>query len=78
MNISFVIREWVSGLEKEYVVAPLEWESALSNTHQQVVSFIESVDYAINWHPTYIIVFSCLFYSGLFNCADKLETTVMM
>lgn len=38
-----VIRELVKGLEKQYVDALLEWEKALSNTHQQVVSFIESV-----------------------------------
>lgn len=38
-----VIRELVTGLETEYVEALLEWEKALSKTHQQVVSFIESV-----------------------------------
>lgn len=38
-----VIRELVTGLEKEYVDALNEWEKALSRTHQQVVSFIESV-----------------------------------
>lgn len=38
-----VIRELVKDLEKNYVDALLEWEKALSNTHQQVVSFIESV-----------------------------------
>ncbi|MBM7713133.1 hypothetical protein JOC94_000099 [Bacillus thermophilus] len=38
-----VIRELVTGLEPEYVEALFEWEKALSNTHQQVVSFIESV-----------------------------------
>lgn len=38
-----VIRGLVTGLEQEYVEALLEWEKALSKTHQQVVSFIESV-----------------------------------
>lgn len=38
-----VIRELVKDLEKNYVDALLEWEKALSNTHQKVVSFIESV-----------------------------------
>ncbi len=38
-----VIRELVKGLEKEYVEALHEWEKELSKTHQQVVSFIESV-----------------------------------
>ena len=38
-----VIRELVTGLEAEFVEALLEWEKALSKTHQQVVSFIESV-----------------------------------
>lgn len=38
-----VIRELVTGLEPEYVEALFEWEKALSKTHQQVVSFIESV-----------------------------------
>lgn len=38
-----VIRELAAGLEAEFVEALLEWEKALSKTHQQVVSFIESV-----------------------------------
>ncbi|RWR12862.1 DUF2935 domain-containing protein [Siminovitchia fortis] len=38
-----VIRELVTGLEKEYVDALHEWEKALAKTHQQVVSFIETV-----------------------------------
>lgn len=38
-----VIRELVTELEKKYVDALNEWEKALSNTHQHVVSFIESV-----------------------------------
>lgn len=38
-----VIRELVSGLEQEYVDALKQWESALSDTHNQVVRFIESV-----------------------------------
>lgn len=38
-----VIRELVSGLEEPYVKALKEWEQALSETHQQVVRYIESV-----------------------------------
>ncbi len=38
-----VIRELVSGLEQEYIDALKQWESALSDTHNQVVRFIESV-----------------------------------
>ena len=38
-----VIRELVKGLEKEYREALSMWEEALSKTHQQVVSFTESV-----------------------------------
>jgi hypothetical protein len=38
-----VIRELVSGLEQEYVNVLKQWETALSNTHNQVVRFIESV-----------------------------------
>ncbi|PWA11982.1 hypothetical protein DCC39_08600 [Pueribacillus theae] len=38
-----VIRELVKGLEKKYVDALNEWEKALSETHQRVVSFIETV-----------------------------------
>jgi hypothetical protein len=38
-----VIRELATGLEPEFVEALHEWEKALSKTHQQVVSFIESV-----------------------------------
>lgn len=38
-----VIRELVSGLEQEYVDALKQWETALGNTHNQVVRFIESV-----------------------------------
>ncbi|TCT19657.1 DUF2935 family protein [Melghiribacillus thermohalophilus] len=38
-----VIRELVSNLEQEYVEALLEWEDALSRTHQQIVRYIESV-----------------------------------
>ncbi|MCQ6276825.1 DUF2935 domain-containing protein [Bacillus sp. V3B] len=38
-----VIRELVSGLEEEYVEALKEWEKALSETHKQVIRFIESV-----------------------------------
>jgi hypothetical protein len=38
-----VIRELVSGLEEEFVEALKKWETALSQTHQQVVRFIETV-----------------------------------
>lgn len=38
-----VIRELVSGLEPEFVEALKKWETALGETHQQVVRFIESV-----------------------------------
>lgn len=38
-----VIRELVSGLEKNYVDALKEWEKALSETHQYVVRYIESI-----------------------------------
>lgn len=38
-----VIRELVSGLEAEFVEALEKWEAALSETHQHVVRYIESV-----------------------------------
>lgn len=38
-----VIRELVSGLEPEFVDALKKWESALGETHQQVVRYIETV-----------------------------------
>ncbi|MFH7819515.1 DUF2935 domain-containing protein [Neobacillus thermocopriae] len=38
-----VIRELVSELEEEFVEALKKWETALSQTHQQVVRFIETV-----------------------------------
>jgi hypothetical protein len=38
-----VIRELVSNLEEQYVIALIRWEGALEETHQQVVRFIESV-----------------------------------
>ncbi len=38
-----VIRELVTGLEPEFVDALKKWEQALTETHQQVVRFIESV-----------------------------------
>lgn len=39
-----VIREALSGLEPEYVQALKEWEQALTKTHQQVVSYVETVN----------------------------------
>lgn len=38
-----VIRELVSNLEAEYIEALKKWEAALGETHQKVISFIESV-----------------------------------
>ena len=38
-----VIREALDGLEPEYVQALKEWEQALTETHQQVVSYVETV-----------------------------------
>ena len=38
-----VIRELVKDLESIYVEALIEWEKTLSETHQQVVRFIETV-----------------------------------
>ena len=38
-----VIRELVKNLESTYVAALKEWEKALSETHQRVVRFIETV-----------------------------------
>lgn len=38
-----VIRELVSSLEEKYVKALLQWEKALSETHQLIVRNIESV-----------------------------------
>ena len=38
-----VIRELVKNLEEKYVTALNEWEKALSNTHQYVERFIETV-----------------------------------
>jgi len=38
-----VIRDLVANLEEEYVQALHEWEKALSETHKQVIRFIESV-----------------------------------
>lgn len=38
-----VIRELVKELEAEYVEALIEWEKVLSNTHQTVVRWIETV-----------------------------------
>lgn len=38
-----VIRELVKNLEPQYVKALEEWEKALTNTHQQVVRWIETV-----------------------------------
>jgi hypothetical protein len=38
-----VIRELVQDLEGKYVEALKEWEKALSETHQRIVRFIESV-----------------------------------
>jgi Txe/YoeB family toxin of Txe-Axe toxin-antitoxin module len=38
-----VIRELVKDLEKEYVEALKKWEEKLSETHQKVTRFIESV-----------------------------------
>lgn len=46
-----VIRELVKGLEKQYIEALKMWEQALSETHQQVVSFIESVIRASYYVP---------------------------
>lgn len=39
-----VIRELIKDLEKEYVDALADWEGALSETHTQVIRFIESVN----------------------------------
>lgn len=47
-----VIRELVKGLEKKYVDALLEWEKALAETHQRVVSFIETVTRSSYYIPT--------------------------
>lgn len=38
-----VIRELVSNLEAEYIEALKKWETALEETHQKVIRFIESV-----------------------------------
>jgi hypothetical protein len=38
-----VIRELVSNLEQSFVDALKQWETALGQTHQQVIRFIESV-----------------------------------
>jgi predicted TIM-barrel fold metal-dependent hydrolase len=38
-----VIRELVSNLEAEYIEALKKWETALGETHQKVIRFIESV-----------------------------------
>jgi len=38
-----VIRELVTDLEEEYVEALYEWEQALSETHQEVLRFIQTV-----------------------------------
>lgn len=38
-----VIRELVKNLEAKYVEALLEWEKVLSETHQRVIRFIETV-----------------------------------
>lgn len=38
-----VIRELVQGLEQKYVHALKEWEKALSQTHHEVIRFIETV-----------------------------------
>ncbi|NRD76174.1 DUF2935 domain-containing protein [Bacillus sp. BRMEA1] len=38
-----VIRELVKGLEEEFVDALQKWETALAETHQQVVRYIETV-----------------------------------
>ncbi|ALC83523.1 MULTISPECIES: DUF2935 domain-containing protein [Bacillus] len=45
-----VIRELVKNLEANYVEALIEWEKVLSETHQRVIRFIETVtrsDYEI-------------------------------
>ena len=39
-----VIREILKDLEAEYVDALKKWEQALSETHQRVVSYVESVN----------------------------------
>ena len=39
-----VIREMLDDLEPKYVNALKEWEQKLSNTHQTVVSYVESVN----------------------------------
>ncbi|MGA8941844.1 MAG: DUF2935 domain-containing protein [Thermoactinomyces sp.] len=40
---TIVIRELVKNLEPQYADALNEWESALTNTHQRVVRWIETV-----------------------------------
>lgn len=47
-----VIRELVEGLEKKYVDALNAWEKALSETHQHVASYIESVIRSSYYIPT--------------------------
>ncbi|NEU31784.1 DUF2935 domain-containing protein [bacterium LRH843] len=49
-----VIRELVQGLEEVYVKALKDWEKALRNTHQEIVSFIESVIRLNNYIPAHL------------------------
>lgn len=50
-----VIRELVTGLEKEYVEALKKWEEVLSATHQQVVRYIESVIRSPSYIPNQLM-----------------------
>ncbi|MDQ0216730.1 hypothetical protein J2S13_003214 [Oikeobacillus pervagus] len=47
-----VIRELVTGLEPEFVEALKEWEKALSETHQKIVRYIESIIRTGSYVPT--------------------------
>ncbi|RBW70805.1 DUF2935 domain-containing protein [Bacillus taeanensis] len=47
-----VIRELVANLEQQFVDALRKWEKALSETHQQVVRFTESVIRSPYYVPT--------------------------
>ncbi len=46
-----VIRALIPDLEKEYVDALNKWEKAFSETHQQVVSYIETIIRANSYIP---------------------------
>ncbi|MCQ6282042.1 DUF2935 domain-containing protein [Bacillus sp. EB600] len=76
-----VIRELVSNLEQTFVDALKQWETALGQTHQQIIRFIESVvrlgEYVPNelYHQVIQLVSFCLQQSQSFiQLCEQIKT----